>query len=301
MYDTIMAELNVAVRPRSAGVHAAPIAPLYMGQEACPPRHRYGRLRDHYLVHYVASGTGTLYAGEAVHTLGPGQAFLLMPEQDHWYQADARDPWEYWWLGFEAPPVETLVRWVGASELSSVLLVRENERFRTAYLDLWTLLDVSNPRTPPAVLMQKTIAVLMTLISHDGRPAAGGGADAERTVETRWRRVRSFVEAHYCEPMTVDAICRATGTSRAELHRTFTLHADTSPMRYVTALRMQRAAQLLTDADRPIHRIAPLVGYREYQTFVREFGRRYGMSPRAFRHAHDRAQRPEHGGERTTV
>lgn len=278
-----MIELNVAVQPLQYQSRSEPIFPLYMGQQACPPRHRYGRLRSHYLVHYVAGGTGTLYTGDAIHTLGPGQAFLLVPEQDHWYQADVHNPWEYWWLGFAAPPVATLQQWLGVTELSSVLLVQDRARFRAAYRDLWSLLRVFDRPTPPLALMEKLIVVLRSLIAGKRVSPHDAHSDAASTADLRWQRVCAFVEAHYCEPMTIDAICRATGTSRAELHRTVAQATGSAPMRYVTDLRMRRAADLLQEPNRPIGRIAHLVGYREYQTFVREFKRYYRVSPREFR------------------
>ncbi|MCG8390162.1 MAG: AraC family transcriptional regulator, partial [Cytophagales bacterium] len=211
------------------------------------------------------------------------QAFLLVPEQDHWYQADVHNPWEYWWLGFAAPPVATLQQWLGVTELSSVLLVQDRARFRAAYRDLWSLLRVFDRPTPPLALMEKLIVVLRSLIAGKHVSPHDAHSDAASTADLRWQRVCAFVEAHYCEPMTIDAICRATGTSRAELHRTVAQATGSAPMRYVTDLRMRRAADLLQEPNRPIGRIAHLVGYREYQTFVREFKRYYRVSPREFR------------------
>ena len=60
------------------------------GSEKTLPAHRYGpHVRDHYLIHYVLHGKGTLTAEGLTHSIGAGQAFVIFPDQVTVYQADA--------------------------------------------------------------------------------------------------------------------------------------------------------------------------------------------------------------------
>ena len=64
------------------------------GMEQCSPSHSYGpAARNHFLFHYIISGTGTLYADDSTGTtktyhLKSGEGFLIFPNQITTYIAD---------------------------------------------------------------------------------------------------------------------------------------------------------------------------------------------------------------------
>ena len=77
------------------------------GYEQCSPGHSFGPLaRNHYLFHYVMSGTGTLMADNSkkvtqTFSIKSGQGFLIFPGQINTYFADESLPWEYMWIEFD--------------------------------------------------------------------------------------------------------------------------------------------------------------------------------------------------------
>ena len=91
------------------------------GRERCAPSHSYGpAARNHYLFHYVISGTGSLMAdnskGETIHyTIRSGQGFMIFPHQINTYIADNTLPWEYVWLEFDGLRVKEAVELAGLS------------------------------------------------------------------------------------------------------------------------------------------------------------------------------------------
>ena len=67
-----------------------------VGFQSCDSLYQWGPgIRDHYLIHYIISGKGRYTVNGSVHTLTPGDAFLVYPNTEVIYQADAQDPWEY--------------------------------------------------------------------------------------------------------------------------------------------------------------------------------------------------------------
>ena len=77
------------------------------GHEQCEPGHSFGpATRNHYLFHYVLSGTGTLMADNAkgitqTYNIKSGQGFMIFPGQINTYIADDKLPWEYIWIEFD--------------------------------------------------------------------------------------------------------------------------------------------------------------------------------------------------------
>ena len=86
------------------------------GKEQCDPGHSFGpATRNHYLFHYVLSGTGTLMADNSkgitqTYSVKSGQGFLIFPGQITTYFADQEHPWEYIWLEFDGLKVKEAFR-----------------------------------------------------------------------------------------------------------------------------------------------------------------------------------------------
>ena len=77
------------------------------GYEQCDPGHSFGpATRNHYLFHYVLSGTGTLMANNSkgetrTYSVKSGQGFMIFPVQINTYIADEQLPWKYMWIEFD--------------------------------------------------------------------------------------------------------------------------------------------------------------------------------------------------------
>ena len=81
-----------------------------VGYEKCQSRHRFGpSLRDNYIVHFVISGKGRYTVNDTTHHLGAGDFFLIRPNELVDYEADAEDPWEYYWIGFSGNKVKEIL------------------------------------------------------------------------------------------------------------------------------------------------------------------------------------------------
>ena len=81
-----------------------------VGYEKCQSGHRFGpSLRDNYIVHFVISGKGRYTVNDTTHHLGTGDFFLIRPNELVDYEADAEDPWEYYWIGFSGTKVKEIL------------------------------------------------------------------------------------------------------------------------------------------------------------------------------------------------
>ena len=65
--------------------------------------------------------------------------------------------------------------------------------------------------------------------------------------------------------------------------RTFAKLYRTSPMKYITALRLSKARELLQSTDLPVGDICAQCGYTSLYYFDRVFKTTFGMQPLQFR------------------
>ena len=105
-------------------------------------------------------------------------------------------------------------------------------------------------------------------------------------------RALSMLHAEPQQRWTVERLARAVGLSRAQFARRFVAVNGSSPLRYLTDLRLALAASLLESSDASLAEIATHVGYFSEFAFSRAFKRRHGVAPGSFRRlrAQPRAQ-----------
>src|SRR5213075_2578845 len=99
-------------------------------------------------------------------------------------------------------------------------------------------------------------------------------------------RACDLADGRYFEPLTVDDLAGAAGLSRAHFSREFRRVFGESPHAYLLGRRLERAAALLRQTDRPIAEICFAVGLKSLGSFTTSFGRAYGVTPAAYRAAH---------------
>ena len=91
------------------------------GREKCSPAHSFGpAVRNHYLFHYVISGTGTLLVQDSTGDTKEShiksmQGFMILPGQITTYIADRNLPWEYVWIEFDGLRAKAVVQAAGFS------------------------------------------------------------------------------------------------------------------------------------------------------------------------------------------
>jgi AraC-like DNA-binding protein len=96
-------------------------------------------------------------------------------------------------------------------------------------------------------------------------------------------RAKDLADARYFEALDVDDMARAASLSRAHFSREFRRAFGESPHAYLLTRRLERAAALLRDTDRPVIEICLSVGLQSVGSFTTSFTRTYGMAPTAYR------------------
>ena len=98
----------------------------FCGYSKCEPLHSFGpAVRPDYLIHFILNGKGRYYIEDMQHCLEAGQGFLIEPNTLTFYQADAEEPWEYLWIGFNGTNVKEYLRDIGLN--SSQLIFRSKQ------------------------------------------------------------------------------------------------------------------------------------------------------------------------------
>lgn len=257
------------------------------GYERCDPGHSFGPLaRNHYLFHYVLSGTGFLMANDSKgvtrnYSIKSGQGFLIFPGQINTYYADEKLPWEYMWIEFDG------------------LRVKEA-------LDL-TELSPDNPvYHPHSKELREMLSQEMTYITHHAKesPMHLMGhlylfldyltRSAMRTTPVHNSKMSdyyikeaiNFIEQNFQNNISIEEIAAVCGINRSYFGKIFRDAVGRSPQEFLMHYRMVKATELLKLTSLPIADIGCAVGYENQLHFSRAFKGIYGVSPRGWRNQH---------------
>jgi transcriptional regulator GlxA family with amidase domain len=122
----------------------------------------------------------------------------------------------------------------------------------------------------------------------------------QRPTTTKLRRslfeeAVAIVEQEYADDLALDDIARRVATSRRQLQRSYAEIGETTFREHLTAVRMQRAGDMLRHGNLTIREVAHRVGYRQPAQFAKAFRRHHGAAPSGFRAREHRFSRPADG------
>lgn len=267
--------------------HFVDLSIFQSGTEQCDPGHSFGPARrQHYLFHYVLSGTGMLYAENTAGTtttyeINAGEGFLIYPQQLTTYVADVADPWAYVWIEFDGLRVKECLQQTYLGLDRPVYRPPAGESDSAVAREM--LYIAEHPEEPIIAV----IGHLYLFFDHLIRTARLG--DAPRTRRMRDYYVHAaieYIEKNYQHRITIEEIAAICGIDRSYFGKIFRDAVGQSPQEFLMQYRMVKASELLRHTDLSVTEIASAVSYENPLHFSRAFKKVQGVSPRNWRNQH---------------
>ena len=246
-----------------------------VGYQLCDAGYQWGPgIRDHYLIHYVISGKGTYEVNNETHFLSAEDAFLVYPNTEIIYRADAKTPWEYAWVGFTGSDAATILQATDFSRKHPCIhAVPNGEEVKRQLLHIY---DARGNGFEHAVEMTGRLYTTLALFLKSSTQK-----ETQLTAATYVQKSIEYISANYSYPITVEDIAAYVGLSRSHLFRSFELVLQQSPKEYLTDFRMKQACYLLEHSNLSITAIANSVGFDNGLYFSKTFHKKKGASPKA--------------------
>lgn len=254
------------------------------GREKCSPSHSFGpAARNHYLFHYVISGTGKLFAydknGETKeYSIKSMQGFMIFPNQITMYVADKDLPWEYVWVEFDGLRAKAVVETAGFSLDQPIYKARSKELREEMMKEMNYIAE--NGSSSPFDL----IGHLYLFIDHLTRSTEGVKVHHSSKLRDFYiHEAIEFVEHNFQNDISVEDIADVCGLNRSYFGKIFKEALGKSPQEFLLNYRMVKAAELLKLTKLSVGDISSAVGYGNQLHFSRAFKSIYGVSPKKWR------------------
>ena len=176
--------------------------------------------------------------------------------------------------------IELAARRLRAIDIDSV-----RDAFFTLYLIIFEALGNKREKTYvwQEIRELQTLTALNRFMLHNlwtafGEPAAPG------KLSRKIRDIQRFVRDNYMSTgLTLGVIAEHSGLSRTYVSSLYKAATGQNVNEYLTALRIEKAKELLLDGHKKTHDVALSVGYRDANYFSVLFKKRVGRSPSEYR------------------
>lgn len=254
------------------------------GWEKCSPSHSFGpAARNHYLFHYVISGTGVLRADDSkgvtqTYQIKSGQGFMIFPSNVTTYTADQQLPWEYAWLEFDGLRVKEAIEIAGLSVNHPVYRARSKNLREEMMKEMMYIIENKDASA------FHLIGHLYLFLDYLTRSAAPMDLQKGSKLQDFYlKEALSFIEQNFQNDISVEDIASVCGLNRSYFGKIFKNAVGKSPQEFLMSYRMIKATELLKLTQLSIGDISNAVGYPNQLHFSRAFKSIYGISPREWR------------------
>lgn len=273
----------------SYSVASSPIVPdsgklnvLFAGESQTKPDHALGpKIYDYYLLHAIESGYGTFRTESEIYNLGPGDCFLIHPDQLVSYVSNHKDPWRYRWVAFSGEASHDLVNSAGFRPNCPILHTTETS-YVPAYIHHIQERFHTKEESSHTAAIGYLHLIWAEIMNHTSTPLQL--TIAEPQVQRTVKQMINYMTSQYAHPVSIEQMCTSLGYNRAYLSRIFKKETGISPVTYLLKLRIDQAKRLLRERpELSVEQVSASVGLTDPLYFSRQFKRFCGQSPTSYR------------------
>jgi AraC family L-rhamnose operon transcriptional activator RhaR len=253
---------------------------------------------DFYELALIESGRGIHESDQGVRQLRPGVVLLLPPGAGHEYRS-CEDMRVYNCL-FRAELLDAELMWARRDRRLGPLFdsgrsIEPAPHGPQTFVELdqatvRRFIDTLEPiRSGDADTRAAQLARLLLALDIVATAAAAQRSDESPVASAVVTEAVDLMVSDLAFPWTLDELGRRVFVGRFHLTHLFARTVGQPPMQYLSRLRGERAAALLTGTDLPVAAIGAKVGWADPAYFSRRFRAAFGVSPRDYRRGRSEA------------
>ena len=231
-----------------------------------------------HIVIFCATGKGAVTLRKKKKEITAGQLILIPPGTPHSYEADPSVPWNIYWIHFSGDQSSEYTELIDPGSKQPVLQLADTDEFVRRFEALYSAVVTAfsdSALVNASTELAKTLSLINSLKTGRHRKS--------RQSEQRLLASIERITRQYNAPHTLEELARNAGLSVPHYVALFRNQTGTSPMRYLTRVRLRHACELLDMTDLPVSEIAAAVGFEDAFYFSRLFHKHIGHSPSNYR------------------
>ena len=227
------------------------------------------RIIPNYELVWIVKGRGQIVIQERTTTVAAGDLICFRPGVLHSLAALDEPYMEFYGVHFTPPP-ET-----DDLPIPNVMHLEAPYRIEALFRELY---EAHSQKTyfyqwRQNVVLEQILCELMETAEQKKAPAEA----------MRIRRVLAYIHEEPCRAFSLEELLRQAGVQKTVFLQSFRRVTGMTPKRYVLALRMAYARELLLETDLSVAAIAEKCGFDDAFYFSRCFRQHFAASPRQYK------------------
>lgn len=246
------------------------------------------RWHEQFELKLILSGSAEVLCGTELYVANPGDVVLINPYEMHGLRLHGNEELRYYCLMLSpdfplSPALDTRYTELFDGKYSFRRILSGCEAVNRVFCDLFNEF-IENPRDCD-IQSEAYIALLFSLLLRyavEDRKNAVSAMILKQHGE-RIRPALNYIYFHYAEDISVPALAELCSMSLYHFCRVFKNVVGDTVVSQINALRMNKAALLLTTTKLSVGEVAAAVGFTDELYFSRRFKLEKGASPTKYR------------------
>ena len=235
-------------------------------------------LHPYFHMFHLTAGSIQFTAGENTYELHPGHTILVPPGTEHAYTNNAQPAVEYLEIKFTLGQYPFPDGFIPVTD--DILAQRLFQQILKEFSELGGLADDA-----AAAYLTALLEFLMGEYRYQKQPQQFRHLDASGCSELS-QRIIHYLEDHYSEDLSLDALATAIGYNKSYLCVAFKKDTRQTILDCLNMIRIRKAAELIVYSDLSLSQVAEMCGFSSVSHFNRVFLKYAGITPGQCRRAY---------------
>ncbi len=233
-----------------------------------------------YQIFYCTEGSGIFRAEGREYKIGAGDAFFFRPDIPHEY-FPVKKPWKATWITYEGSSAGQIADYLGLGNTAAFSL-KNTKEFETQTSALYDMFESDHPDKDIKISCMLYKMLIKIGECHNNLPQSGG-----MTQNEKYRKlipVIDMMREKYSKDLSLELMAKEIAITPNHLCRLFNQVYGTTPLKYLTQIRLNAAKELLCSYDDiKIKKIAEETGFSNPSYFCAVFKKSENMTPEDYR------------------
>ena len=227
-----------------------------------------------FLLLVVKKGSGYLEIGREKYKLQAGEVGFIDCSKTYSHST-GDDLWTIYWAHFDGPALLSIYSKFLDRSGRPVFSVQD----KNVYIDC--LSNLYNTAVGGSFVRDMGINTLLSTLLEQVMKDCW--SESRQKTKGNVEKIRLYLESHYMETVTLESLSQKFFLERTYIGHMFNRMTGSSPIKYLTMVRIQKSKELLRFTDDTLAKIAEKVGFSSEQYLSRVFKGIEGISPREYR------------------
>ena len=237
-----------------------------------------GRVLREYQFVYITKGRG-VFASENTpeKPLCRGRLIVLFPGQWHTYHPYRQTGWNEYYIGFEGPVIDNLMKNGFLSKDNQVLEVGLNEELVSHFsraLEIAEADKISSQQYLAGIVLH-----MMGMILSVSKNKIFEIGDIDQKIE----QAKIIMNENVFNNIDPEELAMRLNISYSWFRKVFRDYTGYAPAKYFQELKLRKAKQLLLSTSQSVKEISFMLAYKSTEHFFASFKKRTGFTPLEYR------------------